>query len=164
MSRTLSVLSGAGTRHGGQGVASARTAMFAAIVVTIVPSRRTLKTPVTTHYLIHHRQDTVGVAVAEGIETQQELTGWLMDGDKTVTVRARDPIPLGHKIALAEIADGLETAARNVHFDDQVVGGDLRYDYRLKPGPVTRGNALAIMRAVGLDVPQGAAPKAPVRN
>ena len=60
----------------------------------------------TTHYLIHHRKDTVGVAVAEGIESQQELTGWLMDGDETVTINARDPIPLGHKIALAEIGAG----------------------------------------------------------
>ncbi len=28
----------------------------------------------------------------------------------------------------------------------------MRFDYRLKPGPVTRSNALAIMRAVGLDI------------
>ena len=62
-----------------------------------------------------------------------------------------------HDLALAEIADALAAAARNVHFDDQVVGGDLRFDYRLKPGPVTRSNALAIMRAVGLDAPRGAA-------
>ena len=59
-----------------------------------------------TYYLIHHKQDTVGVAVAEGIEAAQQLTGWLMDGDETVTIRAQDPIPLGHKIALTEIAGG----------------------------------------------------------
>ena len=59
-----------------------------------------------------------------------------------------------HDLSLAEIADGLAPAARNAHFDDHVVGGDLRFDYRLKPGPVTRSNALAIMRAVGLDVPE----------
>ena len=64
-----------------------------------------------------------------------------------------------HDLALAEIADALAPAARNVHFDDHVVGGDLRFDYRLKPGPVTRSNALAIMRAVGLEVPRGAAPE-----
>ena len=65
-----------------------------------------------------------------------------------------------HDLSLAEIADGLAPAARNVHFDDHVVGGDLRFDYRLKPGPVTRSNALAIMRAVGLDVPEAdAAPE-----
>ena len=63
-----------------------------------------------------------------------------------------------HDLSLAEIADGLAPAARNVHFDDHVVGGDLRFDYRLKPGPVTRSNALAIMRAVGLDVPEADGP------
>jgi hypothetical protein len=26
------------------------------------------------------------------------------------------------------------------------------FDYRIKPGPVTRSNALALMRAVGLEV------------
>ena len=64
-----------------------------------------------------------------------------------------------HDLALAEIADALAPAGRNGHFDDHVVGGDLRFDYRLKPGPVTRGNALAIMRAVGLDVPETDAPQ-----
>jgi DNA mismatch repair ATPase MutS len=57
-----------------------------------------------------------------------------------------------HDLALAEIANSLAPAARNVHFDDSLVEGEMRFDYRLKPGPVTRSNALAIMRAVGLDI------------
>ena len=61
-----------------------------------------------------------------------------------------------HDLALAEIAGGLAPAARNVHFDDHLVDGEMRFDYRLEPGPVTRSNALAIMRAVGLDVPEAA--------
>ena len=64
-----------------------------------------------------------------------------------------------HDLSLAEIADALAPAARNVHFDDRLTGGKMHFDYRLKPGPVTRSNALAIMRAVGLDVPRGAAPE-----
>ena len=63
-----------------------------------------------------------------------------------------------HDLALAEIADELAPAARNLHFDDHLTGGKMHFDYRLKPGPVTRSNALAIMRAVGLEVPRGAAP------
>ena len=59
-----------------------------------------------------------------------------------------------HDLALAEIADGLAPAGRNVHFDDHLVDGEMHFDYCLKPGPVTRSNALAIMRAVGLDVPE----------
>ena len=67
-----------------------------------------------------------------------------------------------HDLSLAEIADALAPAARNVHFDDHLAGGEMHFDYRLKPGPVTRSNALAIMRAVGLDVPEtAAAPERP---
>lgn len=32
-------------------------------------------------------------------------------------------------------------------------GNDIRFDYLMKPGPVTRSNAIALMRAVGLNVP-----------
>ena len=31
-------------------------------------------------------------------------------------------------------------------------GGEIAFDYVMKPGPVTRSNAIALMRAVGLDV------------
>ena len=58
-----------------------------------------------------------------------------------------------HDLALAEIANRIGPAAQNVHFDDSLVEGEMRFDYRLKPGPVTRSNALAIMRAVGIEVP-----------
>ena len=61
---------------------------------------------VTTHILIHGREDTVGVAVVENIEAGMELTGWVMDSDETISVEARDPIPLGHKVALQDIAEG----------------------------------------------------------
>jgi DNA mismatch repair ATPase MutS len=42
-----------------------------------------------------------------------------------------------------------------VHFEDHFEGGEIHFDYRMKPGPVTRSNAIALMRAVGLDVDQG---------
>jgi hypothetical protein len=57
-----------------------------------------------------------------------------------------------HDLALTEIATGVGPRAVNVHFDDTFEGGEIRFDYRMKPGPVTRSNALALMRAVGLDV------------
>ena len=57
-----------------------------------------------------------------------------------------------HDLALTAIADRLGPRAANVHFEDWFEGEDLRFDYRMKPGPVTRSNALALMRAVGLDV------------
>jgi len=57
-----------------------------------------------------------------------------------------------HDLALAEIAEQLNGRALNVHFEDHMEGGEIRFDYHLRPGVVTRGNALELMRAVGLDV------------
>jgi hypothetical protein len=57
-----------------------------------------------------------------------------------------------HDLALTAIADGLASRAVNVHFADWFEDGDIRFDYRMKPGPVRRSNALALMRAVGLEV------------
>lgn len=57
-----------------------------------------------------------------------------------------------HDLALAEIAEQLNGRAINVHFEDHLEGGEIRFDYHLRPGVVTRGNALELMRAVGLDV------------
>ena len=53
--------------------------------------------------------------------------------------------------ALAHIAETLTPPGVNVHFEDHLEGGEIRFDYRLRPGVVTRSNALELMRAVGLD-------------
>ncbi len=57
-----------------------------------------------------------------------------------------------HDLALATIADDGTGRTVNMHFEDQVEGGRVAFDYTLRPGVVTRGNALALMRMVGLDV------------
>lgn len=61
-----------------------------------------------------------------------------------------------HDLALTSVADELSPRAANVHFADWFEKDDIRFDYRMKPGPVTRSNALALMRVVGLDVPSQA--------
>ena len=61
-----------------------------------------------------------------------------------------------HDLALTAIANGLPGAV-NVHFEDWFEDNSIRFDYRMKPGPVTRSNALALMRSVGLDVPVASA-------
>jgi MutS-like protein len=58
-----------------------------------------------------------------------------------------------HDLALTSIARALAPRAINVHFEDWFEGSEIHFDYRMKPGPVTRSNAIALMRAVGLDVP-----------
>jgi hypothetical protein len=57
-----------------------------------------------------------------------------------------------HDLALAEIVPALDGRAANVHFEDHLENGEIRFDYRLREGVVTRSNALELMRAVGLDV------------
>jgi len=66
----------------------------------------------------------------------------------------RDAIGLAttHDLALADITEQLSGLAINVHFEDHLEAGEIRFDYRLRPGVVARGNALELMRAVGLDV------------
>ena len=46
------------------------------------------------------------MAVVEDIKKGQKLSGWVMDTDGTITVTARDEIPIGHKIALMDIKKG----------------------------------------------------------
>ncbi len=57
-----------------------------------------------------------------------------------------------HDLALAEAAEALGARARNVHFEDHVENGRIAFDYLMRDGVVTRSNALALMRAVGLEV------------
>ena len=58
-----------------------------------------------------------------------------------------------HDLALAEVAGRLAPRAENVHFADHLdAAGRLAFDYRMRPGVVRQSNALALMRAVGLDV------------
>jgi DNA mismatch repair ATPase MutS len=57
-----------------------------------------------------------------------------------------------HDLALTAIADNVGAHAANVHFEEWFDAGEMRFDYRVKPGRVMRSNALALMRAVGLEV------------
>jgi MutS domain V len=57
-----------------------------------------------------------------------------------------------HDLALTGIADASALQAANVCFEDQLENGQLRFDYRMRPGVVQKSNALALMRAVGLEV------------
>lgn len=67
---------------------------------------------------------------------------------------ARDAVGLitTHDLALTAIADAIGPIAVNVHFEDHLEGGQLRFDYTLRPGVVQKSNALELMRSIGLDV------------
>ncbi len=57
-----------------------------------------------------------------------------------------------HDLALTHVADALGARAANVHFEDLLEDGRMRFDYRMRCGVVQKSNALALMRSVGLDV------------
>jgi hypothetical protein len=57
-----------------------------------------------------------------------------------------------HDLALTEFTATLGHTGANVHFEDRIENGAMVFDYTMRPGIVERSNALALMRAVGLDV------------
>ena len=57
----------------------------------------------TTHFIAHDDNDTVGVVVVEKVAMGQKVSGWIMESDQTITLNALEDVPLGHKIALTEI-------------------------------------------------------------
>lgn len=57
-------------------------------------------------FLVHEAADVVGVVVVEGLKANQEITGWVMKEDETVTIKILNDIPIGHKVALQDLAEG----------------------------------------------------------
>ena len=57
-----------------------------------------------------------------------------------------------HDLALTELTSTLGLSASNMHFEDRLENGLMVFDYRMRPGVVEHSNALALMRAIGLDV------------
>ena len=58
------------------------------------------------HFVLHDAKDTVAVVVVEGVKSGMSLNGWIMDEDKSAAVVARQDIPIGHKVALKDMAPG----------------------------------------------------------
>lgn len=58
------------------------------------------------HFVLHDANDSVAVVVVEGVKAGMELSGWIMDEDRTTRVTAKQDIPIGHKVALRDMAAG----------------------------------------------------------
>ena len=79
-------------------------------------------------FLVHAAKDYVGVAV-EDIPGGKIVTGVFMDSGKTVDVKSRSDIPLGHKISIKEVKKGdklleygevIGAATKNIRVGDHV--------------------------------------------
>jgi (2R)-sulfolactate sulfo-lyase subunit alpha len=58
------------------------------------------------HFVLHDAHDSVAVVVVEGVTAGMALNGWIMDEDRMTSLTARQDIPIGHKIALRDMAVG----------------------------------------------------------
>lgn len=59
-----------------------------------------------------------------------------------------------HDLSLTELAEELPRQVRNHHFSERIVDGVMDFDYDLREGPLTRGNALELMRMLNLPAPR----------
>ena len=59
-----------------------------------------------SHCVLHDRNDSVAVVVVEGVRSGTTLTGLILDEDRTITLPCLQDIPIGHKVALKDMAVG----------------------------------------------------------
>jgi hypothetical protein len=62
-----------------------------------------------------------------------------------------------HDMELCRLTPELMSHVELVHLREDVKGQEMTFDYRLRQGPVSEGNALRLMRRIGLDVPEATA-------
>jgi (2R)-sulfolactate sulfo-lyase subunit alpha len=78
-----------------------RTASFVAAAASL-PFRDSAM----IHCVLHDPQDSVAVVVVEGVKAGMTLTGLILDEDRTLSLPCTQDIPLGHKVALRDLAVG----------------------------------------------------------
>ena len=57
-----------------------------------------------------------------------------------------------HDLALTHISELPADALVNVHFQDEFLDGKLIFDFKLRPGIITKSNGVQLMRSIGLEV------------
>ena len=55
-----------------------------------------------------------------------------------------------HDLALTQIGDSHNGRVSNVHFEEYYADGAMQFDYRMRPGVLTRTNGINVMAALGL--------------
>ena len=58
------------------------------------------------HCLAHDHKDTVAVIVVEGLKAGTDMLGVVTHDNSDFRVKARQDIPIGHKVALRDMAPG----------------------------------------------------------
>jgi (2R)-sulfolactate sulfo-lyase subunit alpha len=58
------------------------------------------------HCVLHDPHDSVAVVVVENLKAGTKLTGLILDEDRTIELECLQDIPIGHKVALKDMAVG----------------------------------------------------------
>lgn len=58
------------------------------------------------HLLVHEHDDNVGVVVVEGLEAGTDMLVCVTHDNSTFRLTANAAVPIGHKIALKDFAEG----------------------------------------------------------
>ncbi|HVE51702.1 MAG TPA: UxaA family hydrolase [Casimicrobiaceae bacterium] len=58
------------------------------------------------HCVLHDPKDSVAVVVVEGVKAGMPLTGLILDENRTIALDCIQDIPIGHKVALKDMAAG----------------------------------------------------------
>ena len=58
------------------------------------------------HCVLHDPNDSVAVVVTEGVTAGSTLNALILDEDRTIQIPCKAAIPLGHKVAMKDMAVG----------------------------------------------------------
>ncbi len=58
------------------------------------------------HLLVHDNRDNVGVVVVEGLTAGTEMLCVVTEDNSDFSLVVNDDVPIGHKVALSDLADG----------------------------------------------------------
>src|SRR5258706_16359453 len=61
---------------------------------------------VAPQLLVHDKKDSVGVVVVEGLKAGRDMLAVVTADNSQFTLKAKMDVPIGHKIALADIKTG----------------------------------------------------------
>ncbi len=89
--------------------------------------------------------------ILHGTNTRERLIGARAIMKELLARRAMGAVST-HDLGLGDLEGEMPEQVKNVHFEEQVKGEEMTFDYRLRPGIVQSSNALRLMKIVGLDV------------
>lgn len=89
--------------------------------------------------------------ILHGTNTRERLIGARAILKELIGMGAMGAVST-HDLGLGDLEAEMPGQVKNVHFEEQVEGEVMSFDYRLRTGVVQSSNALRLMKIVGLDV------------